>query len=155
MVFLISNHTAMKALETILEKEHYRKIKFRITKTQHLLINAEINGVKGRFILDTGASNTCVCIKSVELFQLYAKNSKTKAVGAGSSDITTQIAKNNNLKIGKWKNSNFNIVVIDLFHVNEVLTQFRTKPVQGIIGADVLMQGKAIVDYANHYLYLL
>lgn len=145
----------MKELEIILEKQKYHKIKFRITKTQHLLIKAEINGVKGRFILDTGASNTCVCIKTMELFKLSAKESKTKAVGAGTSDISAQIAKNNTLKIGKWGRNNFNLVVIDLSHVNEVMTQSRTKPVQGILGADILMQGKAIVDYSNHCLYLL
>lgn len=144
----------MKELQTLLEAENYRKIKFRITKTQHLLINAEINGVKGRFILDTGASNTCVCIRNIEFFQLFAKESKAKAVGAGTSDISTQIASNNKLKIGRWKSNDFSIVVIDLFHVNEVLTHSRTKPVQGIIGADVLLKAKAIVDYANNYLYL-
>jgi hypothetical protein len=42
----------------------------------------------------------------------------------------------------------------DLSHVNEALIQHKSKPVHGIIGADVLMKGKAIVDYYNHYLYL-
>src|SRR5436190_19587719 len=131
----------MKDLGLILERENYRKIKFRITKTQHLLINAEINGVKGRFILDTGASNTCVCTRNVDLFQLYANDSTAKAVGAGTSDITTQISHNNSLKIGKWKSSDFSIVIIDLSHVNEVMFLSRTKPVQGIIGADILIKG--------------
>jgi predicted aspartyl protease len=155
MVILSFTPRTMKDLEMILKRENYRKIKFRITKTQHLLITAEINGVKGRFILDTGASNTCVCVRNVDLFQLYAKDSKTKAVGAGASDISTQISHNNSLKIGKWKSNDFNIVIIDLSHVNEVMFQSRTKPVQGIIGADVLIKGKALVDYANHYLYLV
>ena len=144
----------MKDLEIILRRENYRQIKFRITKSQHLLIQAEINQVKGRFILDTGASNTCVCVRNVDLFQLYAKDSDAKAVGAGASDIQTQLAQNNNLKIGKWKSTDFNVIIIDLSHVNGVLAHFRTKPVQGIIGADVLMKGKAIVDYANNFLYL-
>jgi hypothetical protein len=43
----------------------------------------------------------------------------------------------------------------DLSHVNEALIQHKSKPVHGIIGADVLLKGKAIVDYYNHYLYLL
>jgi len=42
-----------------------------------------------------------------------------------------------------------------LSHVNEALKQHKAKPVHGIIGADVLMKGKAIVDYYNHCLYLL
>ena len=39
-------------------------------------------------------------------------------------------------------------------HVNDALTHHKTKPVDGIIGADVLLNGKAIIDYSNNYLYL-
>jgi predicted aspartyl protease len=145
----------MKNLHEILEKENYRKVKFKITKTQHLLIKAKINGVSGNFILDTGASNSCVGFESVDLFLLEAKKSKTKAAGAGATGMFTQLALKNQLQLGSWKDSNFEIVIFDLSHVNEALTQHKAKPVHGIIGADILMKGKAIVDYYNHYLYLL
>lgn len=145
----------MKNLHEILKKENYRKVKFKITKTQHLLIKAKINGVLGNFILDTGASNSCVGFESVDLFLLEAKKSKTKAAGAGATGMFTQLALKNQLQLGSWKDSNFEIVIFDLSHVNEALTQDKAKPVHGIIGADILMKGKAIVDYYNHYLYLL
>lgn len=145
----------MKNLHVILKKENYRKVKFKITKTQHLLIKATINGVKGNFILDTGASNSCVGFESVDLFTLDAKKSKTKASGAGATGMFTQIATKNQLHLGSWKDTAFDIVIFDLSHVNEALLQHKAKPVHGIIGADVLMKGKAIVDYYNHYLYLL
>ena len=145
----------MKNLHEILQKESYRKIKFKVTKTQHLLIRAEINGVKGNFILDTGASNTCVCSANVVLFQLKATHSKAKAAGAGASGMFTQIAKKNTLKIGDWREKNFSIVIFDLSHVNEALLQHNVKPIQGIIGADVLITGKGIIDYFNKYLYLI
>lgn len=123
-------------------------------KTQHLLIKAKINGVKGSFILDTGASNSCVGFECIELFQLTAGKSATKAAGAGAVGMFTQIAKSNQLQIGTWKNQDFHLVIFDLSHVNEALTQHKAKPVQGIIGADVLLEGKAIIDYYNHCLYL-
>ena len=145
----------MKNLHNILKKENYRKVKFKITKTQHLLIKAKINGVAGNFILDTGASNSCVGFESVDLFLLEAKKSKTKAAGAGATGMFTQLALKNQLQLGSWKDSDFAIVIFDLSHVNEALTQHKSKPVHGIIGADILMKGKAIVDYYNHYLYLL
>lgn len=145
----------MKNLHEILKKENYRKVKFKITKTQHLLIKAKINGVKGNFILDTGASSSCVGFESVELFLLEAKKSKTKASGAGATGMSTQIATKNQLQLGTWKDITFDLVIFDLSHVNEALIQHKAKPVHGIIGADVLMKGKAIVDYYNHYLYLL
>jgi predicted aspartyl protease len=144
----------MKNLHEKLKKANYKKIKFKITKTQHLLIKAKINGVKGNFILDTGASNSCVGFESIEHFTLDAKKSKTKASGAGATGMFTQIASDNLLQLGKWKNSSFDIVIFDLSHVNEALGIHKVKPVHGIIGADILMKGKGIIDYFNHYLYL-
>jgi predicted aspartyl protease len=144
----------MKDLHQILKKEKYRKIKFKITKTQHLLIKIKINGVSGNFILDTGASNSCVGFESIERFELAAKNSKTKASGAGATGMTTQISVHNHLQLGRWKSLDFNIVIFDLSHVNEALKSHKAKAVHGIIGADVLLEGKAIIDYFNHYLYL-
>lgn len=144
----------MKELHDILKQEEYKKIRFKVTKTQHLLIKASINGVKGNFILDTGASNSCVGLEGIELFELTARKSKTKAAGAGATGMFTQLAKSNQLRVGKWVNNDFHLVIFDLSHVNEALTQHKAKAVQGIIGADVLLHGKAIIDYYNHCLYL-
>lgn len=144
----------MKKLQELLLKENYKKIKFKLTKTQHLTIKAEINGVKGEFILDTGASNSCVGFESIELFKLKANNSKTKAAGAGATGMMTQLASKNHLKMGTWKCDNFSLVIFDLSHVNEALSQHKAKEVHGIIGADVLLQGEAVIDYSSRYLYL-
>jgi predicted aspartyl protease len=144
----------MKNLHEKLKKANYKKVKFKITKTQHLLIKAKINGVKGNFILDTGASNSCVGFESIEHFALEAKKSKTKASGAGATGMLTQVSRKNSLQLKKWKNNDFDLVIFDLSHVNEALRHYKVKPVHGIIGADVLMKGKGIVDYFNHCLYL-
>lgn len=144
----------MKQIQEILKKEHYKKIKFKVSKTQHLLIKASINGIPGNFILDTGASTSCVGFESIERFILKAGKSKTKASGAGATGMFTQLAKNNSLQIGRWKTADLHLVIFDLSHVNEALQQYKAKPVHGIIGADILLEGKAIIDYSNHCLYL-
>jgi predicted aspartyl protease len=144
----------MKNLHDILKKEKYKKINFKVSKTQHLLVKATINGISGNFILDTGASNSCVGFESIDYFNLTAGKSKTKASGAGATGMFTQLAKNNALQIGRWKTNDFHLVIFDLSHVNEALQQYKAKPVHGIIGADILLEGKAIIDYYNHCLYL-
>lgn len=144
----------MENLHEILKKEKYKKIKFKVSKTQHLLIKAKINGISGNFILDTGASNSCVGFESIEHFNLVAGKSKTKAAGAGATGMFTQIAKNNKLQLGRWKTNDLHLFIFDLSHVNEALRQYKAKRVHGIIGADVLLEGKAIIDYFNHCLYL-
>lgn len=142
------------ALWELLLKKDYKKIKLKLTKTNHFEVKAVINGVKGLFILDTGASNSCIDFKDVILFKLNAKASNIKAAGAGTTDILTQTASKNTIKIGKWKNTNATLVLFDLTHVNTALTMHDVKPVNGIIGADILKIGKAIIDYNKKYLYL-
>jgi predicted aspartyl protease len=143
----------MEDLQDFLKGKKYKKIPFKVLKTQHLLIKGTINGVKGNFILDTGASNSCMGFESVDRFLLNAQFSETKASGAGAVGMETQLAKNNEIQLGRWKKK-FHLIVFDMRHVNEALIQYKTKPVDGIIGADVLLKGKAIIDYSNHYLYL-
>ena len=111
--------------------------------------------MKGNFILDTGASSSCVGFESIEFFLLEAKKSKTQASGAGATGMRTQIAVGNQLQLGSWTHSDFELVIFDLSHVNEALIQHKVKPVHGIIGADILMKGKGIIDYYNHCLYLI
>ncbi len=144
----------MKNLQSLLKDSGYKKINFKLSKTQHLLIKAKINGIKGSFILDTGASNSCIGFDVVDYFEIEAKASKNKAAGAGAVGMETQISNQNLLQIGRWKTKNLALVIFDLTHVNLALTQYKAKPVHGIIGADVLLQGKAIIDYYNHCLYL-
>lgn len=132
----------------------YRKIKFKVTNTNHIVIKAKINGVSGSFILDTGASNSCVGFDVVNQFKLHAIDSKTLAAGAGATNMVTQISHNNELKMGRWINNAFELVIFDLTHVNQALLQHKSKPVHGIIGADILIKGAAIIDYAQQYLFL-
>ncbi|ESU24443.1 hypothetical protein FEDK69T_08900 [Flavobacterium enshiense DK69] len=144
----------MENLHELLKKKGYKKIKFKVSKTQHLLIKAKINGVEGDFILDTGASNSCIGFESVEYFNITAKDSPTKAAGAGATGMYTQMATDNLLQLSHWKNKDFSVVIFDMSHVNQALRQYKAKPVHGIIGADILLKGKAIIDYYNHYVYL-
>ncbi len=143
----------MSLKEYLLKKDYY-SIPLKKTKTNHFSLSAKINGIKGHFILDTGASNTCIGIDLVEKFNLTAEASETKAAGAGATEMDTQQASDVKIKIGKWKYYNLHLVLFDLSHVNTALINHLVKPVDGIIGADVLEKGKAIIDYKKKRLYL-
>ena len=141
-------------LQEFLLPQGYIKIKLKFTKTNHFEIKANINGVNGRFILDTGASNSCVGFDSVKEFNLKVEDSEVKAAGAGAVDMLTQLSKKNVIKIGKWKRDKVALILFNLTHVNTALTNHDSNPVDGIIGADILKKGKAIIDYQKKYLYL-
>lgn len=145
---------AMDTLHTFLAKKGYIRKKLHLSKTNHFEIIVKINGRKGLFILDTGASNSCVGMDAVELFDLDVEDSEIKAAGAGATDMETKVSKENKVKIGKWKNNKTVLVLFNLTHVNTALKNHKSKPVHGIIGADILKKGKAIIDYDRKYLYL-
>jgi len=144
----------MDTLQSTLKNKGYKRIKFKISKTQHLLLKAKINGIEGHFILDTGASNSCVGFDGVNHFTLLAADSDTKAAGAGGIGMLTQTSVKNTLKLGRWSTKKLALVIFDMSHVNQALQQYKAKPVHGIIGADILIKGKAIIDYNNFCLYL-
>ena len=125
-----------------------------LTETNHFEISAKINGVMGRFILDTGASNTCVGLDKADHFQLIFESSDIKAAGAGASEMETFVSEKNKLEIGKWKFKKQQIVLFDLVHVNEALVAHKALPVDGIIGSDILKKAKAVIDYGQNKVYL-
>lgn len=141
-------------LKKILKRKGYITIKLKKTITNHFELKVKINGVKNRFILDTGASNSCIDFNDATLFNLTVEDSKTLASGAGATNMKTQQSIGNLITINQWQFNQFNIVLFDLSHVNTALIQHKAKPVKGIIGADILQKGKAIIDYKNNKLYL-
>jgi len=143
-----------ETLQQFLLEKGYTKTKLHLTKTNHFEIKASINGKKGRFILDTGASNSCVGFESADTFKLKAEDSKIKAAGAGATNMETKMAQKNKMKIGKWSNNKVVLILFNLSHVNLALTEHNSSPVDGIIGADILKKGKAVIDYQKKYLYL-
>lgn len=142
-------------LESILTKQGYCSINLKRTKSNHFEIKAKINQTKGRFILDTGASNSCVGFDKASYFNMLTEASEHKAAGAGSTEIETLISKKNKLNIGGFKIKKIDLVLLDLSHINLALIKQKAKAVSGIIGADVLKKGKAIIDYEKKKLYLL
>ena len=143
-----------KTLQQFLIQKGYTKIKLHLTKTNHFEIKATINGSKGVFILDTGASSSCVGFEGIDTFKLQAEDSTIKAAGAGAINMHTKIAKKNKINIGKWSNNKVVLVLFNLTHINTALVHHKSKPVDGIIGADILKKAKAVIDYEKKYLYL-
>ena len=131
----------------------YISVKLKLLKTNHYLLKACINGIEGKFILDSGASSSCICLSLENKFKIDSKENKIKASSATSNMEDTRLSKNNTIKIGKWR-STINLVSIDMAHINKVLNEKETESVDGIIGADVLKKSKAVIDYESNKLYL-
>lgn len=144
----------LKSLRTFLESQSFVRISLKKTATQHFKVNATINGVSGVFIVDTGASNSCIGFSSINYFKMKAEDTEIKAAGAGATNMHTQISHSNTLCFSVWKKNKMSFIIIDLSHVNEALESANETAVHGIIGADLLKKGRAVIDYGRNCLYL-
>ena len=144
----------MASLREFLLAKGYTRIKLNTTPTNHLELKATINGIKGSFILDTGASSSCIGLEYASYFNLISEDSKVLAAGAGAIDMETRLSTGNTLKVSSWKKEKIDIVLFDLSHVNTALINHKAEAVHGILGADILNLGKGVIDYQYSCLYL-
>ena len=144
----------MASLREFLLEKGYTRIKLNTTATNHLELQAVINGIKGSFILDTGASSSCIGFAYIDYFKLLSEESDVLAAGAGATAMVTQLSKDNKIKIGAWKRAGIDFVLFDLTHINTALENHNATPVHGILGADILNLGKGVIDYQYSCLYL-
>ena len=140
-------------LNKFLKSEGYSSIKLIFLETKHYLIEAKVNGIDGRFILDTGASNSCICTSLEDKFKVISKESKEKASSANSEMTNTKISKSNIIQIGKWEDK-INLISFDMNHINNALSQKKVPPIDGIIGADALKKSNSILDYKSNKLFI-
>ena len=141
-------------LRELLESKGFYRIPLKKIKSGHYKFSAKINSISGNFILDTGASSSCIGFKNISYFFLKSEASSIKAAGAGAINMKTKLARNNNIVIGHWSLNKVDFVLFDLSHVNEALLQVEEEPVHGIIGADFLKRTRAVIDYGRNCLYV-
>ena len=144
----------MRTLYQLLRSKGYTRVRLQTLPTNHYLLDATLNGVEGRFILDTGASTTCVSTELTTHFKLNAKPSKEKASSASANELDTEVAHHNELMIGSWSSKRRSVVLFEMQAVNLALQKLDIEAVDGIIGADILKLIKAVIDYQNDWLYL-
>ena len=123
----------------------------------HLQAHITINGKKANVIIDTGASRTVFDKTRIKKFV------KTKAekihdklsTGLGTSTMESHELEIKTLGIGKLKINNYKTVLLDLSHVNNSYSQIKIKPIDGVLGSDVLHKYKGVIDYGKKKLILI
>lgn len=144
----------MASLKSFLLDEGFLELPLQRTRTDHFALQGTLNGVRGRFILDTGASNTCIGMDRITHFGLLSEASEIRAAGAGAVNMETLVSAGNTLVLEQWEHEDLQVVLFDLSHVNQALESQEESPVDGILGADILHLGRAVIDYDSCRLYL-
>lgn len=142
-------------LAIILQQDGYVCIQLRKLPTGHEAMQAEINGVTGTFVVDSGASGTVVNEASRDRLALVARDNAQgrDGVGAGGK-LTTKDYNIQSLVIG---GSSFPIPTVKVMDIGGVVSAIRAKvgvDIDGVIGQDVLTKYSGIIDVAQSRLFL-
>lgn len=122
----------------------------------HLLISVRVNGKPARLLIDTGASKSVFDKSRIETFlsaDKFEKHDKL-STGLGTSTMKSFLAVIDKMSIGKLEIKNYKTVIIDLSHVNVAYGQLKQKPIDGVLGSDVLKKYKAVIDYGKKKLVI-
>ena len=140
-------------VQDLLRPQGYAAVELRRSVGPHLEVSAKINGISGRFLVDTGAQITVVDVRSLRKFRLTSVKTGVRVIGAvGGPGERIEAALASNLRVGPCEASPFLLGVSDL----SALNQGRPRgggPFDGIIGADVLQSFGIVIDCAGLELY--
>ncbi|VXB34547.1 conserved exported hypothetical protein [Luteimonas sp. 9C] len=151
----LARETAPTALARALAPAGYTAVPMTRHGDAHLTVSVRINDVAGTFILDTGAGRTVIDRAAQSRFdQGRATRAGGRATGAGGSGMAIRALPGNRLRIGDYRDDAFTVHFLALDHVNAAFSQRGEAPVDGVIGADILERGGAVIDYPNLRLYL-
>ena len=129
-------------------------ISFKILSTNHIIIDATVNNVDGKFLIDTGASNSCIDLNKSEKFKLNYGKSDEQASSATNEIKETFISKKNSLLIGEYYIDDFDIILFNMKHVIRSLLDKDEIEIDGIIGADILIKHNCCIDFKENTLLI-
>lgn len=144
-----------KKLDNLLRKQGFQKIPLETYKSGHIVFHLFLNDYPALFLLDTGASGTILTLESIERFSLKLEETEESGTGAGSSNLKMQKAVQNELIFRDKKIENLDLFVMDLAHVNNSFLDIGHQTIDGVLGADILINYDCIVDYKGMNLYIL
>jgi hypothetical protein len=122
----------------------------------HLIVRVKINAKTARLVLDTGASQTVLDMNRIERFTAQKRFEKQNghSSGIGSSAMESHLFRADTFQIGDFTVLTKNLVLLDMVHVNNSYAMINKKPVDGVLGGDILKLFNARIDYGNRELHL-
>lgn len=142
-----------QSLDGWMSDRGYTKVPLVQLPTGHFSVGGTADAIPLFLIVDTGSSHTVIDTERAERFGLTTEDRGEQATGVGLSTQNVQSGLLEDVEIGAVRVGSVRVSVLDLSQVNRVLRGMGNAPVDGIIGADVLMAGEAVIDYGTLTMY--
>ncbi|KLJ02934.1 retropepsin-like aspartic protease [Luteimonas sp. FCS-9] len=144
-------------LSGLLAQRGYDTVPMRRYGEAHLAVEVRINGVAGTFLIDTGAGRTVIDRARQARFadgRQADASSGLQATGAGAGNLAIATLPGSRLAIGDYRDDDFTAHFLALDHVTAAFAQRGLPAIDGVLGADVLDRGQAVIDYPHLRLHL-
>ena len=126
-------------------------IPLKIISTNHIIIDAKVNNIDGIFLIDTGASNSCIDYNKFEKFKLNLQKSDELALSATDEIKEIYISKKNSILISEWLTDDVEIILFDMKQIVKSLKEKDNIEIDGILGSDFLINSEARIDFKKKY----
>lgn len=137
------------------EIKQYSKLKFRLISIEndgyHLMITVKINGKPANMLIDTGASKTVFDLTRIRKYIEDKSGDFEKfpqlSTGLGTNTLESHSTVIKKLVIGGYLEKNFRAILLDLANINQSYKLLKIKPIDGVIGSDLLVQSRAQINF--------
>jgi len=120
----------------------------------HPLVSISVYGKPFTLVLDTGASKTAFDHETLSADGIDLTASDSLSTGLGTNSMTSFTTVLSDLYIGDLQVSEIEVAVLDLSTINIAYRQLNHPEVLGVLGGDILMKYKAVIDYGKRILKL-
>ena len=141
-------------LPAYLKSLGYIEVPFTVTRVNHIVVHAKVNGGDVVLIVDTGASRTCIAESCAERLGLASGRVEKVAVSFALPKKTRALSKLESLDIGSLHMTDFETWIVDFSYINLIVQMKGEEFCDGVLGADILKSKSAVIDYKCCKLYL-
>ena len=124
-----------------------KKILLEFTQSKHIVCNLKLNDIDARFLVDTGASNSCFNVLKKEKYNIQSKGKEIELTSAAERKMGAISSDNCKLIFDSQKIIDVTLMLIDMSTINDALEEQKEKKIDGILGGDILNEIKAKINY--------
>ena len=124
-----------------------KKISLEFTESKHIVCNLKLNNIDARFLVDTGASNSCFDVLKKEKYNIRSKGKEIELTSAAERKMGAISSDNCKLIFDSQKIINVTLMLIDMSTINNALEEQKEQKIDGILGGDILNEIKAKINY--------
>lgn len=146
--------TPSSAISSLLRERGYVGIPTTRLRSGHYQALAQVGNQRLSLIIDSGASTSVLDNASALRLRLPLRRTRTRISGLGAPAQAALSGRLDNVRLGALRLDSLPVMVLDLSHVNQSLRDEGIELADGVIGADLLVEREAVLDFVSGVLYL-